>query len=45
MTDANYAYTPAQAEFLLHSLEQAAGNIDLYMNLPPQKKQQQSSCV
>ena len=39
MTDADYtddlvllANTLNQAKFLLHSLEQAAGSIDLYMN-------------
>ena len=39
MIDADYTdylalptYTPAQAESLLHSLEQAAGNIGFYMN-------------
>ena len=36
-TDADYTVylpvsTPAQAEFLLHSLEQAAGGIGLYVN-------------
>ena len=33
------ANTPAQAKFLLHSLEQAAGGTDLYMNT------KQSSCA
>ena len=39
LTDADYANdllllanTPAQAEFLLHSLQQASGNISFYMN-------------
>ena len=42
ITDVDYANniphianTPAQAESLLHSLEQAAGGIGLYLSLPP----------
>ena len=32
MTNANYVNTPAQAESLLYSQQQAAGDIGLYMN-------------